>query len=493
MSELHTILVANRGEIACRIIRTGQQLGRRMIAVYHHEDRNAPHVAMADEAVELIGAVPTGAYLDAEQLIEAARRTGAVAIHPGYGFLSENADFAEAVAAAGLIFIGPDAGSIRLMGDKIRSREFARAQGVPVAPSFEISANAQISDFFEAAEQIGYPLLIKASAGGGGKGMRIVHDAAALSEAAPLAMSEARRYFRDGRIYAERLVPGPRHIEVQVLGDGEGGVLHLGERECSIQRRFQKIVEEAPAPRLAAGLREQIIEAALRLASAARYRNAGTVEFILGSDGIFYFLEMNTRLQVEHPVTEAVWGVDLVALQIAVASGAGLPHRQSDLKPSGHAIEVRLCAEEPERDFRPATGRIGLLREPAGPGIRFDGGIREGGAVTPAFDSMLAKLIASGESREQAASRLAEALSQTVLLGVPSNIDYLSRIVAHPAFIDARLHTGFLTEHAADLAAPVDPAQAALALSAAALGCRDIRITLHDVPEIHARIGHWRN
>lgn len=492
MPLLHTILVANRGEIACRIIRTGQRLGRRMVAVYHHEDRQAPHVAMADQAIELHSEVPTAAYLDGAQIVHVAKQTGAVAIHPGYGFLSENESFASQVVKAGLVFIGPDAQSMRLMGDKLRSREFARSQGVPVAPSFEIAAGASVASFQAAAQAIGYPLLIKASAGGGGKGMRVVRDAAELAAAAPLAVGEASRYFGDGRIYAERLVPGPRHIEVQVIGDGEGGVLHLGERECSIQRRFQKIVEEAPSPGLSPGLRQSIIDAAVRLASAARYRNAGTVEFILGSDGEFYFLEMNTRLQVEHPVTECVWGVDLVALQIAVASGEPLPG-QASLTPHGHAIEVRVCAEEPEREFRPATGRIGLLREPAGPGVRFDSGIREGQSITPAFDSMLAKLIAHGADREAARATLVGALAQTTLLGVASNIDYLGRIAAHPAFAAARLHTGFLAEHARALLADAPPEDEVLALAAAALGCRDIRIMVHDTPATAALIGHWRN
>lgn len=343
-----------------------------------------------------------------------------------------------------------------------------------------------------AAQTTGYPLLIKASAGGGGKGMRVVRDAVELARAVPLAVGEAGRYFGDGRIYAERLVPGPRHIEVQVVGDGAGGVVHLGERECSIQRRFQKIVEEAPSPGLAPELRQSIIDAALRLASAARYRNAGTVEFILGSDGVFYFLEMNTRLQVEHPVTECVWGIDLVELQIAVASGEALPVQES-LHPRGHAIEVRICAEEPGREFRPATGRIGLLREPSGVGVRFDSGVREGLSVTPAFDSMLAKLIVHGADRETARAQLVDALAGMALLGVSTNIDYLGRIATHPAFAAARLHTGFLTEHAGSLLAAAPPRDAALALAAAALGFRDIRIMVHDTPATAALIGHWRN
>lgn len=492
MPHLHTILVANRGEIACRIMRTGQRLGHRMVAVYHHEDRQAPHVAMADHAIELQGEVPTAAYLDGAQIVQVARQTGAVAIHPGYGFLSENESFASQVVNAGLVFIGPDASSMRLMGDKLRSREFARSQGVPVAPSFEIAPGAPVGSFEAAAQAIGYPLLIKASAGGGGKGMRVVRDAAELAEAAPLAVGEASRYFGDGRIYAERLVSNPRHIEVQVVGDGAGGVVHLGERECSIQRRFQKIIEEAPSPGLSEALRQSIIEAALRLAAAARYRNAGTVEFILGDDGEFYFLEMNTRLQVEHPVTECVWNVDLVALQIAVASGESLPD-QASLMPRGHAIEVRVCAEQPEREFRPATGRIGLLREPTGPGVRFDSGIREGQSITPAFDSMLAKLIVHGADREAARVALVDALAQTTLLGVANNIDYLGRIATHPAFAAATLHTGFLAEHAEALLAEASPEDEVLALAAAALGCRDIRIMVHDTPATAALIGHWRN
>lgn len=493
MSELRSVLVANRGEIACRVMRTLKRLGRRAIAVYHHEDRLAPHVAMADLAIELKGAVPTGAYLDQVQIIAACKEAGAEAIHPGYGFLSENAGFAEAVTAAGLVFIGPAHDSMHLMGDKIRSRDYARAQGVPVAPSFEIGAEAGPDAFDAAARSVGFPLLIKASAGGGGKGMKIVRSKDELAGAANLAISEAKRYFGDGRIYAERLVERPRHIEVQVLGDGKGNVLHFGERECSIQRRYQKIIEEAPAANLPEKLRSDICAAAVRLAAAARYRNAGTVEFILGASGEFYFLEMNTRLQVEHPVTEMVYGIDLVELQIKVAERGELPMKQSDIVARGHAIEGRLCAEEPERDFRPATGRIGLFRAPQGDGIRFDGGIREGQMVTPAFDSMLAKVIAHGSSRDEATLRLQQAFRDLVLLGVPNNGDYLARILGQRAFADGALHTGFVVEHAEALRESAAPRQAAIALIAAALGCHDLRATIADVPALHAQIGHWRN
>ena len=332
-------------------------------------------------------------------------------------------------------------------------------------------------NFLARAAAIGFPLLIKASAGGGGKGMKIVRDETELSENVALARGEAGRYFGDNRIFAERLVEQPRHIEVQVLGDGAGNVVHLYERECSLQRRYQKIVEEAPAPNLPAPLRDQICGAAVRLAAAANYRNAGTVEFILGSDGLFYFLEMNTRLQVEHPVTEMVTGIDLVEQQIRIAAGRGLTFTQDQIVLTGSAIECRICAEEPDRDFRPATGRIALLQPPTGQGIRFDGGIVVKQAVTPAFDSMLAKLIAHGATRSEAAQRLGHALEQTVLLGVPTNLDYLLRIVRQSEFLAGRLHTGFLTQYASDLAPPsVDSATAIAAIVAAALADKEFGI-----------------
>ena len=352
---LKKVLIANRGEIACRVIRTLRKLDIASVAIYHHEDRNAPHVGLADEAILLAGDVPTAAYLDQEQILAICQKTGAEGIHPGYGFLSENSGFAERVwPRRGLIFIGPDAESMRLMGDKIRSRDFAAAHGVPVAPSAMMDGD--IDAFIKTASAIGFPLLIKASAGGGGKGMKIVRAASELEENIRVAASEAQRYFGDGRVYAERLVERPRHIEVQVLGDGKGKVIHLFERECSLQRRYQKIVEESPAPNLPAALRKEICDAAVRLASAARYKNAGTIEFILGADGLFFFLEMNTRLQVEHPVTELVLGVDLVEEQLKIAAGEGLSFAPKDLKQKGSAVECRINAEEPEKDFRPATG-----------------------------------------------------------------------------------------------------------------------------------------
>jgi propionyl-CoA carboxylase alpha chain/3-methylcrotonyl-CoA carboxylase alpha subunit/acetyl-CoA/propionyl-CoA carboxylase biotin carboxyl carrier protein len=487
---LKRVLIANRGEIACRILRTLRALGIRSVSVYAFEDRAAPHVQMADDAVLLDSDVPVAAYLDQGQIVAAARRIGADAIHPGYGFLAENAAFAARVSAAGLTFIGPDAKVIRLMGDKIRARRFAAEQGVPLAPSV---AGVDVGGIAARAAEVGFPLLVKAAAGGGGKGMRIVRTSAELADNLQLASAEAQRYFGDGRVYAERYIERPRHIEVQVLGDGHGKVVHLFERECSLQRRYQKIVEESPAPNLRADQRAAICAAAVRLASAARYRNAGTVEFVLAPDGEFYFLEMNTRLQVEHPVTECVLGIDLVAAQLQIACGEGLTLAQHDLQPRGHAIECRVCAEEPEHEFRPATGRVGVLRIPDGPGIRFDGGIRAGQAVTPAFDSLLAKLTAHGETRAAAARALERALQELVLLGVPTNIDYLARVVRHPQFLAGQLHTAFLTEHARDLLPGERPDEAAAAALVGLLSDPDFRRAALEVPEPHATIGPWRN
>ncbi len=487
---LERVLIANRGEIACRIIRTLRTLGIGSVAVYHHEDRAAPHVALADRAIELKSDAPTAAYLDRQQIIGAARAAGADGVHPGYGFLSENAGFAEAVADAGLAFIGPDAAVVALMGDKIRARQFAREHGVPVAPSLEPGSPAAVAAQVRA---IGFPLLVKAAAGGGGKGMRIVRSMEELSQSLAIASAEAQRYFGDGRVYAERYIEQPRHIEVQVLGDGRGGVVHLFERECSLQRRYQKVFEESPAPNLPETLRGEMCAAAVRLARAARYRNAGTVEFVLAPGGEFYFLEMNTRLQVEHPVTELVLGVDLVAAQLRIASGEPLPWKQEDLAVRGHAIECRVCAEEPEHDFRPATGRVGVLRVPAQPYVRFDGGIREGQAIGAAFDSMLGKLVVHGATRAEAVGRLAEALHELVLLGVPTNIDYLARVARLRQFQAGRLHTGFLTEHAGELQPASLPAQEDVAAIAALLGEPEFRALAYEVPEPHATIGAWRN
>lgn len=489
---LESILIANRGEIACRIMRTAARLGLRTIAIYHHADRAAPHVALADEAVEIDHEVPTAAYLDIQSIVNIARERGAQCIHPGYGFLAENADFAAAVEQAGIGFVGPQPDVIRLMGDKIHARDFAAKAGIPLAPS--VLQGASLEQFVDDASTIGLPLLIKAAAGGGGKGMSIVESMDALAEAARTASAEAERYFADGRVYAERYIERPRHIEVQVLGDGGGDVVHLGERECSVQRRFQKIVEEAPAAALDRDLRDAICTAAVTLARASNYRNAGTVEFILAPDDAFYFLEMNTRLQVEHPVTEMVYGVDLVEAQLRIADGQPLPWQQQELEPRGHAIECRVCCEEPEAGFRPATGRVRRLEIPDADALRFDHALAEGLEISAAFDSMVGKLVCLGQTRDDAIERIVLALEGLVVLGVDSNIDYLRRVVDHPAFRVAALHTGFVVEHAAALTAPpLDDDARAAALLAAALSLDNFRRLATGTPEPHASIGGWRN
>ncbi|WP_273454160.1 acetyl-CoA carboxylase biotin carboxylase subunit, partial [Nevskia ramosa] len=407
------VLVANRGEIAVRVLRTVQALGLKGIVVFHAADRGTLAVQMADQAIEITGSTPVAAYLDAKQILKAAQDSGAGAIHPGYGFLSENAGFARAVAAAGLVFIGPLPEQIELMGDKVRARNFVERAGFPVAPS--AIEDDDPASFNERARAVGTPLLIKPSAGGGGKGMRIVRDLAVLDAEIERARSEGQRYFGDGRLYVERYIENPRHIEVQVLGDGYGSVVHVFERECSVQRRFQKIVEETPSPALAPELRARICETAAGIARSAAYRNAGTVEFIFAQTGEFFFLEMNTRLQVEHPVTEAITGKDLVFEQLRVAAGEMLGYTQADLRTSGHAIELRIYAEDAARGYTPTTGPLLRLRAPAGKGLRWDSGVVEGGEVTAAFDPMIAKLIVHGKDRSEALARADHALRDTVL------------------------------------------------------------------------------
>jgi acetyl/propionyl-CoA carboxylase alpha subunit len=486
------VLIANRGEIACRVIRTLREMGIASVAIHHRVEARARHVREADQAIEISGETPVAAHLDIAQIVDAARAVGADAIHPGYGFLSENARFARAVAEAGITFIGPDADTIALMGDKISARQFAADHGVPVAPS--VMPTQDLAEFTRQATEIGFPLLIKAAAGGGGKGMSIVRSAEELEGAARHAASEAQRYFGDGRVYAELFVEQPRHIEVQVFGDGKGGAIHLFERECSVQRRFQKIIEEAPAANLPAGLRDEICASAVRLAAAAHYRNAGTVEYILGADGRFFFLEMNTRLQVEHPVTEMITGLDLVRLQIEIAAGRDLPFAQEAVTANGHAIECRICAEDPERDFLPETGTILHLDAPQAAHLRFENALDRGQRVTADFDPMLAKLVAHGPDRTSATRRSVAALHDLALLGVKTNIDYLAGVLGHPAFAAGELHTGFVAQHKAALAAAEpDDATRDKVLIAAALGLRDFRDLVLGVPEPHASIGRWRN
>ncbi len=485
------VLIANRGEIAARILRSVKALGLAGIVVHHAADRDSPAVRLADRAIEITGPTPVAAYLDIGQILEAARDSGAGAVHPGYGFLSENADFARAVEQAGLVFVGPTPGQIELMGDKVRARAFVEAAGFPVAPS--AIEDADPASFVARAHALGGPLLIKPAAGGGGKGMRIVRDMALLEAEIERARSEGRRYFGDGRLYVERYIEDPRHIEVQVLGDAAGEVVHLFERECSVQRRFQKVVEESPSPALDADTRLRLCETAAGIARRAGYRNAGTVEFIYGA-GQFYFLEMNTRLQVEHPVTEAVTGIDLVHEQLRIAAGESLGYSQSQVATRGHAIEFRLYAEDSARGFTPTTGPVLRLIEPSGPGIRIDGGIVEGQRITAAFDPMLAKLIVSGADRSEALERARAALSQYVLLGCRTNVGFLRRLAHHPSFVRGEVHTGFLDAHpeiGADPALDADTVQ--LLLAAAAATNRPMRDGADAVPALHAAIGTWRN
>ena len=439
------VLVSNRGEIAVRIIRGLRELGIASVAVYSDADRASPAVGLADEAAHLGPSPSSESYLRIDKILEAARRHGAEAIHPGYGFLSENAEFAESCAAAGIVFIGPPAEAIRKMGSKTAARQVAIAAGAPVVPGTE----QPIKDIEEAkrtARSLGYPVLLKASAGGGGKGMRQVDREEDLASALRDASSEALRAFRSGEVYIEKLVREPRHIEIQVLGDQHGHMIHLGERECSIQRRHQKVLEECPSPVMLPHpeLRAQMGEAAVRIARHAGYANAGTMEFLVDGDRNFYFLEMNTRLQVEHPVTELVTGLDLVEWQLRIAAGERLTIGQDQVKWSGWAIECRIYAEDPENQFMPSPGKITHLREPAGPGLRLDSGIYSGFTVPFDYDPLLAKLAAWGPSRERAIGRMDRALAEYSIAGIRTNTAFFREILADAEFRDGRLSTAFL-------------------------------------------------
>ncbi|MFF1469589.1 acetyl-CoA carboxylase biotin carboxylase subunit [Streptomyces mirabilis] len=449
-----TVLVANRGEIAVRVTRTLRALGVRSVAVFSDADADARHVREADTAVRIGPAPAAESYLSVERLLEAAARTGAQAVHPGYGFLAENASFARACAEAGLVFIGPPADAIALMGDKIRAKETVKAAGVPVVPGSSGSGltDAQLA---EAAREIGMPVLLKPSAGGGGKGMRLVRDASALGEEIAAARREARASFGDDTLLVERWVDRPRHIEIQVLADGHGNVVHLGERECSLQRRHQKIIEEAPSVLLDAGTRAAMGEAAVQAARSCGYEGAGTVEFIVpGSDpSSYYFMEMNTRLQVEHPVTELITGLDLVEWQLRVAAGERLPYGQEDITLTGHAVEARICAEDPARGFLPSGGTVLALHEPQGDGVRTDSGLSEGTEVGSLYDPMLSKVIAYGPDRATALRKLRAALAETVTLGVQTNAGFLRRLLAHPAVVAGDLDTGLVEREAEELLA----------------------------------------
>ncbi|MFJ9305735.1 ATP-binding protein [Streptomyces cyaneofuscatus] len=447
-----TVLVANRGEIAVRVIRTLRELGVRSVAVFSDADADARHVREADTAVR-IGPPPAAeSYLSVPALLEAARRTGAQAVHPGYGFLAENAEFAAACTDAGLVFIGPPASAISLMGDKIRAKETVAAYGVPVVPG---SSGSGLTDaqLVSAAREIGTPVLLKPSAGGGGKGMRLVRDAAVLAEEIAAARREARASFGDDTLLVERWIDRPRHIEIQVLADAHGNVIHLGERECSLQRRHQKIIEEAPSVLLTPETRAAMGEAAVQAARSCGYVGAGTVEFIVpGNDpASYYFMEMNTRLQVEHPVTELITGLDLVEWQLRVASGEQLPYAQTDISLTGWAIEARVCAEDPSRGFLPSGGTVLALRELQGGGVRTDSGLSEGVPVGSLYDPMLSKVIAYGPDRATAIRKLRAALADTVILGVPTNAGFLRRLLAHPDVVSGNLDTGLVEREAEGL------------------------------------------
>ena len=442
------ILIANRGEIAVRIIRGCKKLGFKTVAVYSQADLDALHVGEADEAV-CIGPAPANeSYLVIANILAAAKTSGAGAIHPGYGFLSERAAFSQAVQDAGLVFIGPDAFSIEAMGNKSASKIRMIAAGVPCVPGYQGDDQSDDALVAEACKA-GLPVMVKAAAGGGGRGMRLVHAEAELLAAVQSARSEAINSFGDGQLLVERAVLNARHVEIQVFGDRHGNVVHFGERDCSVQRRNQKVVEEAPSPAVNVALRERMGAAAVAAAKAVNYVGAGTVEFMLDANGAFYFLEMNTRLQVEHPVTELVYDVDLVEWQLRVALGERLPMTQEEIRArrKGWAIEVRLCTEDPARNFMPQTGSLLAWRPPTGAGMRVDHGLRQGGVISPYYDSMQAKLIASGDTREQARRKLLQMLGEVVMLGVNSNLDFLRQIIAHPVFADGDFSTGFIAEH----------------------------------------------
>ena len=467
---LKKLLIANRGEIAVRVIRTAKALGYRTVAVYSEADANAMHTEIADEAVCIGPAQVAASYLNADAILDAARQTGADCIHPGYGFLSENAGFSNACKEAGIVFVGPPAGAIELMGSKRRSKIAMQEAGVPVIPGYE-GDNAGDDELIAAAADIGYPLMIKASAGGGGRGMRLVHSEPELADNIKRARSESKQAFGDDELILERAVIEPRHVEIQVFADRHGNAVYLGERDCSVQRRHQKVVEEAPSPFVTPELRAAMGEAAVKAALACNYEGAGTVEFLVDKDRNFYFLEMNTRLQVEHPVTELITGQDLVAWQLTVAEGLPLPLAQNEIELNGHAIEVRLYAEDPSNGFTPQTGPLHIFKPAEGEGLRYDTGVRSGDEVTPHYDPMLAKVIAWGENRDEARRRLIRALEDTTVFGVTTNRYFLSRIIADSTFGAGEATTAFLQQAFSDDPSlqPAKPQIRQLALAACVL------------------------
>lgn len=468
MTQLKKCLVANRGEIAIRIMRACRELGIQTVAVYTHADAQDRHAQFADESYGMGDGKqpPRQMYLDGRGLIAIAQEADADCIHPGYGFLSENEVFAQQVIDAGLTWIGPSPDAIRRMGVKTEARALMQAAGVPVVLGFQ-SESATIEVFVQEAAHIGYPIMVKAAGGGGGKGIRVVYESATLPEAIESAQREAQQAFNDPRVFLERYIETGRHIEIQVLADSQGNTVHLFERECSAQRRHQKIIEESPSPLLTPAMRDQMGQAAVAAARAVNYVNAGTVEFIATPDGEFYFLEMNTRLQVEHPVTEAVTGLDLVKLQFRIAAGEALPFTQADLVQRGHAIECRLYAEDPRQNFMPATGRVIRFTPPQSPGVRVDTGIQSGSEITIYFDPMIAKIIVYDPTREGAIVRMEQALRETILLGPTTNRDFLLTLLGHPTFQAGQVDTRFVDTHLEELTPPLPDVPLAALIAAA--------------------------
>jgi acetyl-CoA carboxylase biotin carboxylase subunit len=443
MPDIRKVLIANRGEIAVRVIKTCKDLGIKTVAVYSEADERSPHVRLADESVHIGAAASSQSYLNMDKIISAAKKTGADAIHPGYGFLSENAEFSKRCKDEGVIFIGPDADAIRVMGDKTRARELTKKAGLPLPPG-TTTALKSVEEAEKVADDIGYPVLIKAAAGGGGKGMRIVHDKSMFVSSIKASRSEALNAFGDDRVYVEKYLESPHHVEFQIIADRHGNVLHLYDRECSIQRRHQKVVEEAPCAFITEELRKEMSKAAREAARSCNYVNAGTVEFLVDKHMNFYFLEMNTRLQVEHPVTELITGVDLVELQIRVAEGKRLPYTQDDIKRNGHAIESRICAEDPSNNFLPSTGLLKTHRVPTGIGVRVDTGVEEGQEVSINYDPLMTKLCVHGRDRDEAIRRMKRALREYEIAGCKTTIPFCYYVMEHEAFINARYDTHFV-------------------------------------------------
>ncbi|SHL73610.1 acetyl-CoA carboxylase biotin carboxylase subunit [Hymenobacter psychrotolerans] len=466
MKKITKLLVANRGEIALRVLRSAKELGLATVAIYSEADRNALHVRYADEAVCVGPPASKDSYLRGDKILEVCRQLGVDAIHPGYGFLSENAEFARQVTEAGIIFVGPSPEAMDIMGDKLSAKQAVKAYNIPLVPGTD-EAISDVNEAKQIAQQVGFPILIKASAGGGGKGMRLVHNLEEFEEQMQLAINEATSAFGDGAVFIEKFVTGPRHIEIQVLGDEHGNIVHLFERECSIQRRHQKVIEEAPSAVLTPELRAEMGRCAVDVARACNYTGAGTVEFLLDDQHNFYFLEMNTRLQVEHPVTEQITGLDLVKEQIKVAQGLPLAFGQDDLSITGHALELRVYAEDPQNNFLPDIGTLTTYVRPQGPGVRVDDGFEQGMEIPIYYDPMIAKLVTFGATREEAIARMLRAIDEYQITGIQTTLDFGRYVLRHPAFVSGNFDTNFIRDHfPADALKPAAPDEATAKLAA---------------------------